>query len=147
MRGTNVDRSHNSPLRIKPERGKVGEHSVKSANNECWAILNECVAGSYFANDPGHVMPHSATLPVKSCTFSCDADVLTRKASSHDVNNSAPRSSVKGLHVIPNRESRECSIVLSCHKHGLSVGFTLDGADGSMSEQQSGKYAATSARE
>jgi hypothetical protein len=72
---------------------------------------------------------------------------LTGKAASHDVNNSSPRPSVKGLHVIPNREWRETSIVLSCHKHGLRVGIPLDGAHASVSKQLSGKDAATSACE
>jgi hypothetical protein len=72
---------------------------------------------------------------------------LTGKPASHDVNNSAPRSAVKGLHVIPNREKREASIVLSCHKHGLSVGLPFDGAHASVSEQLAGKDAATSACE
>jgi hypothetical protein len=32
--GANVGRSKSSPLRIEPERVKVGKHNVESANNE-----------------------------------------------------------------------------------------------------------------
>jgi hypothetical protein len=92
-------------------------------------------------------MPHSAAFSVKSRAAPGSADVLARKPSSHDVNNSAPWFSVKGLHVIPNRERREGSIVLSCHKHGLSVRLPLDGADCSVSKQLPCEDAATSACE
>jgi hypothetical protein len=35
MRCAEVGRSYTHPLRIEPERGKVGEDSVKSSNNDC----------------------------------------------------------------------------------------------------------------
>jgi hypothetical protein len=76
-----------------------------------------------------------------------DTDVLARKAPCHHVNKAIPWSSVKGLHVIPNRERREGSIVLSCHKHGLGVRVPLDGADASVPEQLAAENASTSACE
>jgi hypothetical protein len=93
------------------------------------------------------VVPHAASGSVKPCAFACCADVLARKPACHDANKAAPWVSVKGLHIIPNRERWEGAIVLSCHKHGLCVGFPLDGTDGSVSKQLPGKDAATSACE
>jgi hypothetical protein len=93
------------------------------------------------------VSPHPAALACDACAFSCNADVLAGKAARYDVNNSAPRSSVKGLNVIPNRERRKKAVILSGGKYASCVGFPFNGADGSPSEQLSGKNAATSACE
>jgi hypothetical protein len=145
--GANVGCSQHSPSRIKPQRGQVSKNSSKSPRSENWAVFHEDVSGLYFANDAGHVAPHSAAFAVNACPPPCCGYVLAGKAATNDINNSAPWSSVKGLHVIPNRERREGSIVLSCHKHGLGVGFPLDGGNASVPEQLAGEYAATSACE
>jgi hypothetical protein len=147
VRCANVGCSQHAPSRIKPQRGQVSKNSSKSPRSEHWAVFHEDVARSYLANDPGHVAPHAAAFAVNACTSPCGADVLAGKAASHDVNNACPRSSVKGLHVIPNRERREGSIVLSCNKHGLGVGLPLNGADASVAQQLAGKDASTSACE
>jgi hypothetical protein len=145
--GANIGRSQHSPSRIKPERGKVSKHPVKSSINESWAVFNVCEAGSYFANDAGHVVPHSAAFSVKTCTPPRDANVLARETPCNHVNIASEWSSVKGLHVIPNRERREGSIVLSCHKDGLGVGLPLDCADTSVPEHLPCENSSTSARE
>jgi hypothetical protein len=59
VRCAGMVRSDNSPFRIEPHRGKVTEHPLKSSTNEHWAVFNECVLGSYFANDPSHFMPEA----------------------------------------------------------------------------------------
>jgi hypothetical protein len=60
---------------------------------------------------------------------------LAGKPSRYHVNKSAPRLSVKGLNVIPNRERREKAFILSAGKYSGGVGFPFDGADGSPSEE------------
>jgi len=147
VRGANVGCSQHAPLRIKPQRGQISKYSSESPRSEHWAVFHKDVARSYLANDPGHVAPHAAAFAVNACPPPSGADVLAGKAASHDVNNACPRSSVKSLHVIPNRERREGSIVLSCHKHGLGVGLPLNGADASVAQQLAGKDASTSACE
>jgi hypothetical protein len=72
---------------------------------------------------------------------------LTGKAARYDINNASPRSSVKGLNVIPNRERREKAVVLSGAQYACGVGFPFDGADGSPSKEFAPKDASTSARE
>jgi hypothetical protein len=72
---------------------------------------------------------------------------LAWKPARYDVNNSSPRLSVKGLNIIPNRESREKSVILSGGKYASWVLFPLDSADGSPSKQFSPKYSTTSACE
>jgi hypothetical protein len=69
---------------------------------------------------------------------------LTGKAASHDVNNPAPWSAVKGSHIIPNRERGERAIVLPGDEDGLGVGLSLDGTNTSAPEKLPGKDAAAS---
>lgn len=54
---------------------------------------------------------------------------------------------VKGANVIPNREGREKTVILSLGKYACGVGFPLNGADGSPPEQLAAEYSATSACE
>jgi hypothetical protein len=78
---------------------------------------------------------------------SSGANVLAGKASRYNVNNSAPRLSVKGAYVIPNRERRENFVILSGAQYACGIGFPFNGANGSPSEQLSTENASTSARE
>jgi hypothetical protein len=72
---------------------------------------------------------------------------LTWKSTTNDIDNASPWMSIKGLYVIPNRERREKSGILSGGKYASWVFFPLNSADGSPSKQVSPKYASTSACE
>ena len=143
MARSHITRSEHSPFRIVPQRGQVPENNVKSPRSEYWAVFHEDVARSYFANDPRHVLPHSAALSGDACALPGCADVLAREASRYHVNKSAPWSSVKGLNVIPNRERREKAFILSGGKYSSGVGFPLDCTDAFPSEELSSKDAAS----
>jgi hypothetical protein len=147
VRRPNIGSSQHRPSAVIPERGQVTEHSSESPSNDCWTVLHEDEARSNVANDPCHVRPHAGPLAVNACTLSGNADVLARKPARNHVNKASPRSSVKGLHVIPNRERREKAVILSGEQYTCGVGLPLDGADGSPSEQVATKNASTSARE
>nr|WP_245846612.1 hypothetical protein [Halomonas humidisoli] len=72
---------------------------------------------------------------------------MAGKAARNDVNTASPWLSVKTAHVRPNRERREGSIVLSLRQNLCCVGITLNGADGTPSEEVAAEYSATSACE
>jgi hypothetical protein len=72
---------------------------------------------------------------------------LARKAPRNHVNNPAPRPSVEGANVIPNREGRENAVILALGKNACGVGFEFNSADSSPPEQLAPEYSATSARE
>jgi hypothetical protein len=93
------------------------------------------------------VLPHAASFAIYASSFSCATDVLARKPARNNINNSSPRGSVKGLHVIPYRERFQNLIVLSGGKYACGVGFQLDGAHCSPSKEFSPKYSSTSTRE
>jgi len=60
---------------------------------------------------------------------------LAGKPARNHVNTSSPRSTVKGANVIPDRERRQKSVILSAGKYACGVGVSLDGTDGSPSEE------------
>jgi len=88
----------------------------------------------YLANDPGHLGPQSASLSVKSVTFSGNADVLAGEASGNDIDVSAPWLPVEGSHVIPDGEWPEHSVPLSGKQDAAWVGSKLNSADGAPSK-------------
>jgi hypothetical protein len=102
---------------------------------------------SNLANDPGHLLPESASLTFDSGTFSAGGDVLAREAASDDVHESTPRSPVEGLHIVPDREGWQRSVVLSGHEHAPAVFFDFDGADCPPPEKMASKDSTPSARE
>ena len=147
MRCARVNCSNNAVGRTVPHRGQVSENNSKPPRSEYWAVLHEDVARSYFANDPCHFFPHSAAFPFDAFSLSGAANVLTGKPARNHVNNSAPRVSVKGTNVIPNRERRENAFILSGCKYSSGVGFPFDGAYAFPSEELSPKDATSSACE
>jgi hypothetical protein len=144
---SDMARSQHSPPRIVPHRGKITEDHGKPSANKERAVFHEDEAGSNFADDARHLSPQSAPRSGDTGSTSGSGDVLAREASRHHVNTASPWSSVKGLHIIPNRERREKSVILPCDEYACGVGVPLDGAHGSPSEQVASEYAATSARE
>jgi hypothetical protein len=93
------------------------------------------------------VLEHAAALAFDSGSFSGGGDVLTGEAARYHVNTASPRSSVKGLNVIPDREGFKATVVLPGDQHVPCVGVPLDGANGSPSEEFASEYAAPSACE
>ena len=147
VRCAGMVRAQHSPFRIEPHRGQVSENGSESARSEHWAIFHEDEARLYFANDPSKLAPKPRLLAFDAFAFASDADVLARESARHHVNTSAPRLSVKGSHVIPDREGFKTFVVLSSHENVSGIGLVFDSADCSPSEQLAAEYSATSARE
>jgi hypothetical protein len=142
-----VARSHNSPSCREPHRGKVKQDQSKSSSHKHRAVFHPHEAGSNFTNNARHLSPESRAGTADPGALTGGGDVLAREASRHHVNNSAPRSAVKGSHVIPDREGRKASVVLPGNQHIAGIGVELNGADGSPPEERSPEDAATSACE
>jgi hypothetical protein len=73
------------PLRIVPERGKVGEDNVKPSSNKGRAVFNECVSGSYFSNGSSKFTPKSTPSSFNSATPAGDRYVLAGESSGQQV--------------------------------------------------------------
>lgn len=91
--------------------------------------------------------PHAGLGPVNPRPLACNADVLAREAAADDVDESAPRHAVEGLHIIPDGEVWQHPIALTSEQHPLTVGVDLDGADGAPAEQRAAEDAAPGAGE
>jgi hypothetical protein len=142
-----VARSHNSPLCREPHRGKVKQDQSKSSSHKHRAVFHPHESGLNFTNNACHLAPESRTGAADPGALAGGGDVLARESARHHVNNASPRSTVKGSHVIPDREGRKASVVLTGQKNIAGVGVELDGADGSPPEEMPPEDAATSACE
>jgi hypothetical protein len=147
VRRPDIGSSQHCPPTVIPERGQIGEDSVESPNKDRWAVFHEDVAGSNVAHDAREMAPEAGPRALDARPAPCDADVLAGKAARNHVNTAAPRSSVEGANVIPNREGREKAVILSGDKNACGVGLAFDGADGAPPEELSPKDSATSASE
>jgi hypothetical protein len=85
-RGAELRKWKHSPLRIKPERGKVSKYSTHwFVSKETWNVLNEYVSGSNLPNDTSVVRPQPASFAVDSCLLSSTAKILAREAACDEV--------------------------------------------------------------
>jgi hypothetical protein len=108
-------------------------------------VFGKDVPGSNICHDSAHFRPK-----IIGRVFSCCgvAVSLARKSSSDDINNPAPRLSVKGTNVIPYWEwGSKASVILPLCKSASAVPIQLDSADCSESKHLRCKQASTSARE
>jgi hypothetical protein len=118
-----------------PHRGKISNNSVESEKSKVWRVFNENVSWQNFADDSLKFTPQPRTRTVESSLRPIDGDVLARKPARNHVNNSAPRSAVKGANIIPDRERLENAFILSSAQYASGVGVDFDGTDGAPSEQ------------
>jgi hypothetical protein len=65
----------------------------------------------------------------------CLADILAGKASTDDVNFSSPGDTIKRSDVIPDRESWEISISLSCEQDLAAIGINFNSTDGAPAKE------------
>lgn len=137
VRSSGVGSGNNSPPRRKPQRGKVRNDSVPSSKSKHWAVLNECVAGSYLANDPGEFTPQAAPFPVEPVSLAGAADVLTGKAPADDVHSPSPGMPIKGLDVVPDGEARKNPVPLPLEQDFPAILVDFDRTDAGMSEKHS----------
>jgi hypothetical protein len=73
-------------------------------------------------------------LPLDSGALAGAADVGAGESAADDVDEASPGASVEGTDVIPDWESGETSVTLSCEEHPLTVIIDLDGSDRSPSK-------------
>ena len=142
-----VNCSEHTPLRIVPHRGQVPENDVETSPGEEGAVLHEDSSGLHFTDDPRHLGPQTGAGAGDACAVASRGNVLARESARHHVNTASPWSSVKGSHVIPDRERRDAPVVLASHENACGVGVALNGADGAPTEQVPAEDASTSARE
>lgn len=132
VRSTNGRRSKQTPFRIEPERGKIGNASVESAGrNEPWDVFKDDEAGSNLAHDANDVGPDPA-LVFEPPALAGDAVWLTGEAGSDAIHSAAPRPAVKREQVRPDRRRIQALRFHERDKLGGGRGFALNVSDGAV---------------
>lgn len=136
----NIGRSESAPLRIVPERGKVGEDDFKPFCAEGCDVLNEDQSRLNFGDDSEVLLPEPASRTCDSGLLSGNADVLAREAARDDVHQSAKRLSVEGGNIRPNRRWIQVCFVHARRKDFTGIGFPLHESDNATTSSPEGEF-------
>ncbi len=117
MRSSDIRRSHSRPVRIEPEAGKVGEHSVEAQGKVPSHVLQEDEARSYLADDAANVRPEVARV-LCAMSVAGGAERLARVARRDEIHRSTPRAAVEGLEIVPDWALVESAVLHSGDEHG-----------------------------
>lgn len=90
VRGANLGRGEQTPFRIEPEVGKVGEDVREPRPNKSWDVLQEHVSRSHVSDDPGNVCPEPS-LVIDTSTLPRLREGLAGDSGSDDIHSSTPR--------------------------------------------------------
>jgi hypothetical protein len=120
-------------LTIVPDFGQVCKNgSNVLVNKQPWDVLQECVAGSYFANDSDGVRPEISIIGFP-LPFSSHRERLARETGRYEIHFSRPGLPVERSHVIPDWGVADCLVFNPCDKSFLAVGIFFDIEDRSIS--------------
>jgi hypothetical protein len=89
-------------------------------------VLPEEERGFALDGDADVLEEEAGTLPVESCPLAGEGEILARRSTSDEIHEAAPRSSVEGAHVVPDRSLRQPRFRHPSHDDGRSEGFPLD---------------------
>jgi len=135
MRGSDIGRAEHTPLRIEPERGKVGKNVGEPKRNVPCDVLEEPERCAGLVEDSSDVRPEVA-LVVGAEPSPGDAERLARVAARDEIHASTPRSSVEGSQVRPDRSRIQGRVFHPGHEDGRGEGFPLDVANGARPSGQ-----------
>lgn len=125
MRRANIGRSHKTPLRIEPERGKVGQHSIEPKAKVSGDVLAEDEGGGDFLDDLRDARPQVPLVSLSEL-LPCDAERLARVARSDEIHAAAPRSAVEGSEIVEDRSRIQLRVFHPRHEDGRGEGVPLD---------------------
>jgi hypothetical protein len=124
---SDLGRAVQSPLRIEPARGKVGEHHVESPPNMTWDVLQANEGGVALVDDPSDLGPQ-VPLVGDPEALPGDAERLARVRASHDIHEATPRHAVEGSQVVVDRSRIQGRRRHPGHEDSRSEGIPLDHA-------------------
>ena len=130
VRGSNVGRGEQTPFRIEPEFGKVGEDVRKPESNKVGHVLQEDEARSHVSDDPGNVWPQPS-LVIDTTALAGLGERLAGETGSDEIHPATPRATVEGGEVRPDRSLIQGLVLHPRHESGRCVGVPLDVSHGS----------------
>ena len=111
VRRSDSGRAEQTPLRIEPEVVQVCEDSDKSSSNKPRHVLQEDDPRSRLANEPGALEPEAGARSLSEPrSLSGKRDVLAGEPRSEAIHRAAPRPSVEGGEVRPDRSLLEAAV-------------------------------------
>lgn len=126
----NGGRGEQTPFRIEPEFGKVGEDVREPVSNKLGDVLQEHESRFHVSNDPGNVWPDPSDV-IDTETLPSGRERLARETGSDDIHSATPRSTVEGAQVIPDRSLIQVRFVHPRHESGRCVAVPLNVSHGS----------------
>lgn len=136
VRRANVRRPDQTPLRIEPERGKVGEDDVKSQPKVSCDVLEENERRVALRDDACDVGPE-VSLVVDSELLAGDGEGLAGVARSDEIHATAPAFAVEGREIVPHRREIQGRFLHPIHEDGRCEAVPLDVAHGATPSGQS----------
>ena len=130
VRRSNVGRSEHAPFRIEPHAGQVPENDVNASNKQGPNVLHEDEPGSHLANDPRVLTPQPGARPVDdSGAAPGAADVLAGESANDEIHASAPRATIEGADVRPDRRLIQPTVRHARDQYRRSVSLPLHVTD------------------
>lgn len=142
VRGTNVGRAEQTPLRIEPELGKVGEDVRQPVSNKLGDVLQHDEARSHVTDDPSDGRPEPPVI-VNAAPLASRGERLARETGSDEIHSSTPRCAIKGREIVPNRAAIQPRRFHPFHENGRCVAVPLNTSHGRYSELAQGKLEAS----
>ena len=121
-----------------PENG-----SEVFVSKETWDVLQERESRSNLTDDADCLGPHISVV-VNSKPLPGDRERLAREATSDDIHEATPRSTVEGSDVVPDREHGEHAVPLAPQQDFSAVRLDFHGADGLEPEEMGAEESPTS---
>jgi hypothetical protein len=126
---SDLGRAEQTPLRIEPDRGKVGKHLGEPKVKVPWHVLEEGEVGSGFFEHARDVRPEMPFV-VGPAPLAGDAERLAGVSRNDEIHDATPRSAVEGRKIVGHRRSIHGRFFHPGHEHGRREGVPLDVAHG-----------------
>ena len=127
MRGTNVGRGEQTPFRIEPEVGKIGEDVREPGPNKSGDVLQEHASRSHVTDDPSDGRPEPPVI-VNAPASTGSRERLARESRRDNLNETPPCRSVERGEVVPDWSVGKPPLKHSCGQDGSCVGVSLNPA-------------------
>lgn len=129
VRRANVGRSHKIPLRIEPERGKVGQHSIEPKAKVSGDVLEEDERSSALRDDARDLGPEVSLVSLAEL-LAGDAEGLAWVSRNDEIHRATPAFAVEGSEIVPDRSAIQPRFFHPGHEDGRGEGVPLEEANG-----------------
>lgn len=135
VRGSNVGRGEQTPLRIEPEFGKVGKHFGEPKRKVSSDVLEEREGGGDLFEDPPDLGPEVAFVVCASSLPRC-AERLARVPAANEIHRSTPCAAIEGAEIVEDRSAIQARFFHPGHEDGRGERVPLDVAHGATPSGQ-----------